>query len=67
MPRLEIFAAVTGAIAGKPAPTGSSGLTHNALTPEYLWEMVDQMPEAKALFVREALGLIGDLPALAKA
>ena len=30
-------------------------------------KMVDQMPEAKALFVREALGLIGDLPALAKA
>jgi 2-octaprenylphenol hydroxylase len=29
--------------------------------------MVDAMPEAKALFVREALGLIGDLPALAKA
>jgi 2-octaprenylphenol hydroxylase len=29
-------------------------------------KMVDQMPEAKALFVREALGLIGDLPALAK-
>jgi 2-octaprenylphenol hydroxylase len=25
------------------------------------------MPEAKALFVREALGLTGDLPALAKA
>jgi 2-octaprenylphenol hydroxylase len=30
-------------------------------------KMVDQMPEAKALFVREALGLTGDLPALAKA
>ena len=30
-------------------------------------KMVDAMPEAKALFVREALGLIGDLPALAKA
>ncbi|MNP78397.1 2-octaprenylphenol hydroxylase [compost metagenome] len=29
--------------------------------------LVDRMPEAKALFVREALGLIGDLPALAKA
>ncbi|WP_238537216.1 hypothetical protein, partial [Pseudomonas sp. R62] len=27
---------------------------------------VEQMPEAKALFVREALGLTGDLPALAK-
>ncbi|RON03827.1 2-octaprenyl-3-methyl-6-methoxy-1,4-benzoquinol hydroxylase [Pseudomonas brassicacearum] len=30
-------------------------------------KMVDQMPEAKALFIREALGLIGDLPELAKA
>ncbi len=30
-------------------------------------KMIDQMPEAKALFVREALGLTGDLPALAKA
>jgi 2-octaprenylphenol hydroxylase len=30
-------------------------------------KMVDQLPEAKALFVREALGLTGDLPALAKA
>lgn len=29
-------------------------------------KLVDQMPEAKALFVREALGLTGDLPALAK-
>jgi 2-octaprenylphenol hydroxylase len=28
--------------------------------------MVEKMPEAKALFVREALGLTGDLPALAK-
>ena len=30
-------------------------------------KLVDHMPEAKALFVREALGLIGDLPDLAKA
>lgn len=30
-------------------------------------KMVEKMPEAKALFVREALGLTGDLPALAKA
>jgi 2-polyprenylphenol 6-hydroxylase len=30
-------------------------------------KLVDSMPEAKALFVREALGLIGDLPELAKA
>ncbi|WP_339479718.1 MULTISPECIES: 2-octaprenyl-3-methyl-6-methoxy-1,4-benzoquinol hydroxylase [unclassified Pseudomonas] len=30
-------------------------------------KLVDRMPEAKALFVREALGLIGDLPDLAKA
>jgi 2-polyprenylphenol 6-hydroxylase len=30
-------------------------------------KMVDQMPEAKALFVRQALGLSGDLPELAKA
>lgn len=30
-------------------------------------KLVDRMPEAKALFVREALGLIGDLPELAKA
>ncbi|MFC6337143.1 2-octaprenyl-3-methyl-6-methoxy-1,4-benzoquinol hydroxylase [Pseudomonas karstica] len=30
-------------------------------------KVVDQMPEAKALFVRQALGLTGDLPALAKA
>ena len=30
-------------------------------------KMVEQMPEAKALFVREALGLTGDLPALARA
>ena len=30
-------------------------------------KLVDQLPEAKALFVREALGLIGDLPDLAKA
>jgi 2-octaprenylphenol hydroxylase len=30
-------------------------------------KLVEQMPEAKALFVREALGLTGDLPALAKA
>jgi 2-octaprenylphenol hydroxylase len=29
-------------------------------------KMVEKMPEAKALFVREALGLTGDLPALAK-
>ena len=29
--------------------------------------MVEQMPEAKALFVRQALGLSGDLPELAKA
>jgi len=29
-------------------------------------KLVEQMPEAKALFVREALGLTGDLPALAK-
>jgi len=29
--------------------------------------LVDRLPEAKALFVREALGLIGDLPDLAKA
>lgn len=28
---------------------------------------VNQMPEAKALFVRQALGLTGDLPPLAKA
>ncbi|EPL14862.1 FAD-dependent monooxygenase, partial [Pseudomonas sp. CF161] len=30
-------------------------------------KIVDQMPEAKALFVRQALGLSGDLPELAKA
>ncbi|MCK9798628.1 2-octaprenyl-3-methyl-6-methoxy-1,4-benzoquinol hydroxylase [Pseudomonas sp. MAFF 302030] len=30
-------------------------------------KVVEQMPEAKALFVRQALGLSGDLPALAKA
>ncbi len=30
-------------------------------------KLVDRLPEAKALFVREALGLIGDLPDLAKA
>lgn len=30
-------------------------------------KLVEQMPEAKALFVRQALGLSGDLPALAKA
>ncbi len=30
-------------------------------------KMVDQMPEAKAVFVRQALGLTGDLPTLAKA
>jgi len=30
-------------------------------------KLVDRLPEAKALFVREALGLIGDLPELAKA
>eukprot|EP01132_Coremiostelium_polycephalum_P020911 gene20911-24852_t len=30
-------------------------------------KVVEQMPEAKALFVRQALGLTGDLPALAKA
>lgn len=29
-------------------------------------KLVEQMPEAKALFVREALGLTGDLPTLAK-
>ncbi|WP_397450904.1 2-octaprenyl-3-methyl-6-methoxy-1,4-benzoquinol hydroxylase [Pseudomonas sp. NA-150] len=29
-------------------------------------KMVDQMPEAKAMFVRQALGLSGDLPALAR-
>ncbi|ONH53692.1 2-octaprenylphenol hydroxylase [Pseudomonas cedrina] len=29
-------------------------------------KMVDQMPEAKAVFVRQALGLTGDLPELAK-
>ena len=29
-------------------------------------KMVDQMPEAKALFVRQALGLSGDLPELAR-
>ncbi|MNU06427.1 2-octaprenyl-3-methyl-6-methoxy-1,4-benzoquinol hydroxylase [compost metagenome] len=28
---------------------------------------VDGMPEAKALFVRQALGLSGDLPELARA
>ena len=28
---------------------------------------VEQMPEAKALFVRQALGLTGDLPELARA
>jgi 2-octaprenylphenol hydroxylase len=28
---------------------------------------VEQMPEAKALFVRQAMGLSGDLPDLAKA
>ncbi|NWE47184.1 2-octaprenyl-3-methyl-6-methoxy-1,4-benzoquinol hydroxylase [Pseudomonas gingeri] len=30
-------------------------------------KMVNQMPEAKALFVRQALGLSGDLPELARA
>ncbi|SFB21985.1 2-octaprenylphenol hydroxylase [Pseudomonas sp. NFIX10] len=30
-------------------------------------KLVDRLPEAKALFVREALGLSGDLPDLAKA
>src|SRR5471030_778267 len=30
-------------------------------------KVVEQMPEAKALFVRQALGLTGDLPELAKA
>ncbi|MFJ4197465.1 2-octaprenyl-3-methyl-6-methoxy-1,4-benzoquinol hydroxylase [Pseudomonas sp. NPDC089534] len=30
-------------------------------------KMVEQMPEAKAMFVRQALGLTGDLPELAKA
>ncbi|MDD2092044.1 2-octaprenyl-3-methyl-6-methoxy-1,4-benzoquinol hydroxylase [Pseudomonas guariconensis] len=30
-------------------------------------KLVEQLPEAKALFVRQALGLSGDLPALAKA
>jgi 2-octaprenylphenol hydroxylase len=29
-------------------------------------KVVDQMPEAKAIFVRQALGLTGDLPELAK-
>ena len=29
-------------------------------------KLVEQMPEAKALFVRQALGLTGDLPELAK-
>ncbi len=29
-------------------------------------KLVEQLPEAKALFVREALGLTGDLPSLAK-
>ncbi|MGV8916690.1 MAG: 2-octaprenyl-3-methyl-6-methoxy-1,4-benzoquinol hydroxylase [Pseudomonas sp.] len=29
-------------------------------------KMVDQMPEAKAMFVRQALGLSGDLPVLAR-
>ena len=29
-------------------------------------KLVDQMPEAKAVFVRQALGLTGDLPELAK-
>ena len=29
-------------------------------------KLVDQMPEAKAVFVRQALGLTGDLPDLAK-
>jgi 2-octaprenylphenol hydroxylase len=29
-------------------------------------KMVDQSAEAKAMFVREALGLTGDLPELAK-
>ncbi|MBN6771976.1 2-octaprenyl-3-methyl-6-methoxy-1,4-benzoquinol hydroxylase [Pseudomonas granadensis] len=29
-------------------------------------KLVEKMPEAKAVFVREALGLTGDLPALAK-
>ncbi|EPN13503.1 2-octaprenyl-3-methyl-6-methoxy-1,4-benzoquinol hydroxylase, partial [Pseudomonas syringae pv. actinidiae ICMP 18804] len=29
-------------------------------------KMVNQIPEAKALFVREALGLSGDLPELAR-
>jgi 2-octaprenylphenol hydroxylase len=28
---------------------------------------VDELPEAKALFVRQALGLSGDLPELARA
>jgi 2-octaprenylphenol hydroxylase len=28
---------------------------------------VDDLPEAKALFVRQALGLAGDLPELARA
>ena len=30
-------------------------------------KVIDQMPEAKALFVRQALGLSGDLPELARA
>ena len=30
-------------------------------------KLVEQMPEAKALFVRQAMGLSGDLPDLAKA
>jgi 2-octaprenylphenol hydroxylase len=29
-------------------------------------KLVQQMPEAKALFVRQALGLSGDLPELAR-
>jgi 2-octaprenylphenol hydroxylase len=28
--------------------------------------LADQLPEAKALFIRQALGLSGDLPALAQ-
>ena len=30
-------------------------------------KLVEKMPEAKAVFVRQALGLSGDLPELAKA
>jgi hypothetical protein len=30
------------------------------------WQVVNQIPEAKATFVRQALGLSGDLPELAR-